>query len=65
MLDNRMIIEVFFFLSVFDIWKSGKVIVVNSAMEVVSFTQSWESRRACVRVSCAVAGDIFWDYGAE
>ena len=64
MLDNRMIIEVFLFLSVFDKWKSAMVIVVISPWRS-SILRRVENPNMCVRVSCAVASDIFWDHGAE
>jgi hypothetical protein len=59
-----MITEVFFFLSVFDKWKSGKGIVVISPWSS-SILRRVENPGVCVRVSCAVACDIFGDHGAE
>jgi hypothetical protein len=66
MLDNRMIIEVFLFLSVFDIWKSGKVIgVIAPWRSLVLCRVENPDLCVCVRVSCAVACDVFWDHGAD
>jgi poly-D-alanine transfer protein DltD len=59
MLDYRMMTEVFLFLSVFDKWKSGKVIVVISP-RMWLILSGVENPDWCVRVSCAV--DCEMDY---
>jgi hypothetical protein len=56
MLDYRMMIEVFLFLSVFDKWKSGKIIVVIFPCRWLILSRV-ENPDVCVRVSCAVAYD--------
>jgi len=56
MLDYRMMIEVFLFLSVFDKWKSGKIIVVISPCRWLILSRV-ETPDVCARVSCVVAYD--------
>jgi len=56
MLDYRMMIDVFLFLSVFDKWKSGKVNVVIFPWRRLILSRV-ENPDVCVRVSCAVACD--------
>ena len=62
MLDFRIVIEVFSFLSVFDKWKFGCCSYCR--LKVIDCLQSWETRRVCVCV-CVCVGWLFcslWSY---